>query len=56
MHKGFFTNQKLKELICGQVSGDTNEMRELASRICRDYLYGSWKCVTAQNIGFKHIR
>ncbi|XP_064214571.1 choline/ethanolamine kinase isoform X2 [Tribolium castaneum] len=30
-------------------------MREFAARICRDYLYGPWKSVTAQNIGFKHI-
>nr|CAI5831274.1 unnamed protein product [Callosobruchus analis] len=32
------------------------EMRELTARICRDYLYGAWKRVTANNIGFKHIR
>ncbi|KAJ3651951.1 hypothetical protein Zmor_017955 [Zophobas morio] len=38
-----------------KVSGDSNEMKELASRICRDYLYGPWKSVTPQNIGFKHI-
>lgn len=38
-----------------KIAGDTIEMRELASRICRDYLYGAWKSVTAQNIGFKHI-
>ncbi|KYB26866.1 Ethanolamine kinase-like Protein [Tribolium castaneum] len=38
-----------------KVSGDSNEMREFAARICRDYLYGPWKSVTAQNIGFKHI-
>jgi hypothetical protein len=38
-----------------KVSGDSNEMREFASRICRDYLYGPWKSVTPQNIGFKHI-
>ncbi|KAK4878013.1 hypothetical protein RN001_010519 [Aquatica leii] len=30
-------------------------MRELAARICRDYLPGAWKHVNSQNIGFKHI-
>lgn len=44
------------ELFCKQISGDTSEMRELAARICRDYLHGAWKLVTAQNIEFKHIR
>ncbi|XP_018563131.1 choline/ethanolamine kinase [Anoplophora glabripennis] len=38
-----------------KVTGDSAEMRDLASRICRDYLNGAWKKVTAQNIGFKHI-
>lgn len=45
-----------KELFYKQISGDTSEMRELAARICRDYLHGAWKLVTAQNIEFKHIR
>ncbi|CAG9860949.1 unnamed protein product [Phyllotreta striolata] len=36
-------------------SGDPMEMRELAARICRDYLQGAWKKVTPKNIGFKHI-
>jgi hypothetical protein len=56
MHKRFFSNKTFQDLLCGQVSGDSNEMREFASRICRDYLYGPWKSVTPQNIGFKHIR
>ncbi|KAG5884736.1 hypothetical protein JTB14_037765 [Gonioctena quinquepunctata] len=38
-----------------QASGDCIEMRELTSRICRDYLHGAWKMVSAKNIGFKHI-
>ncbi|KAB0791025.1 hypothetical protein PPYR_02825 [Photinus pyralis] len=38
-----------------KMSGDNSEMRELAARICRDYLHGAWKHVNAQNIGFKHI-
>jgi len=37
------------------MQSDHSEMRELASRICRDYLNGAWKNVTPQNIGFKHI-
>ncbi|ENN81773.1 hypothetical protein YQE_01833, partial [Dendroctonus ponderosae] len=39
-----------------QIHGDTIEMREVAARLCRDYLHGAWKKVTAQSIGFKHIR
>ncbi|KAL3270793.1 hypothetical protein HHI36_021316 [Cryptolaemus montrouzieri] len=38
-----------------KMTGDTVEMRELATRICKDYLNGAWKAVTASNIGFKHI-
>ncbi|XP_019877503.2 choline/ethanolamine kinase [Aethina tumida] len=38
-----------------KMTGDCVEMRELAARICRDYLNGAWKMVTSQNIGFKHI-
>lgn len=34
---------------------DHAEMKELATRICRDYLNGAWKDVTPQTIGFKHI-
>ncbi|KAF5284206.1 hypothetical protein FQR65_LT00206 [Abscondita terminalis] len=37
------------------MSGDNLEMRELAARICRDYLPGAWKHVNAHSIGFKHI-
>ncbi|GLV36965.1 uncharacterized protein CBL_02202 [Carabus blaptoides fortunei] len=38
-----------------KMCGDSHEMREMAARICRDYLHGAWKSVTAQNVGFKHI-
>lgn len=31
-------------------------MREMAARICRDYLHGVWKHVTAENITLKRIR
>ncbi|XP_043677380.1 choline/ethanolamine kinase isoform X1 [Vespula pensylvanica] len=31
------------------------EMREKAARICRDYLHGVWKRVTAENITLKRI-
>ncbi|KRT83855.1 phosphotransferase, partial [Oryctes borbonicus] len=34
---------------------DSHEMKELAARICRDYLNGAWKSINSQNIGFKHI-
>ncbi|XP_030759677.1 choline/ethanolamine kinase [Sitophilus oryzae] len=38
-----------------KMHGDTFEMRDLAARICKDYLHGAWKNVTAHDIGFKHI-
>ncbi|KAK9754187.1 hypothetical protein QE152_g1666 [Popillia japonica] len=34
---------------------DSQEIRELAARICRDYLNGAWKTINSQNIVFKHI-
>lgn len=42
---------------CRQMSNNSIvEMKELASRICRDYLHGAWKSVNADNIGLVHIR
>lgn len=32
------------------------EMKETAARICRDYLHGIWKHVTAENIILKRIK
>lgn len=43
-------------LICKQMGPDSREMKELAARICKDYLNGSWKSVSSENIVFKHIR
>ncbi|XP_017775246.1 PREDICTED: choline/ethanolamine kinase isoform X2 [Nicrophorus vespilloides] len=37
------------------MQSDHKAMKELTSRICRDYLHGAWKNVTAENVGFKHI-
>ncbi|XP_044738084.1 choline/ethanolamine kinase isoform X1 [Chrysoperla carnea] len=34
---------------------NTDEMKEMAARICRDYLHGAWKNITAEEIGFKRI-
>lgn len=31
-------------------------MRELASRICRDYLTGAWKTISASDLHIKRIR
>ncbi|KAF2881439.1 hypothetical protein ILUMI_24725 [Ignelater luminosus] len=45
----------MTHLAIRKMTGDNTEMRELAARICRDYLHGAWKHVNAQNIGFKHI-
>ncbi|KAI4454739.1 choline/ethanoalamine kinase [Holotrichia oblita] len=42
-------------LICKQMGPDSQEIRELAARICRDYLNGAWKSINSQNIVFKHI-
>lgn len=52
----FTLSNLLSSNFCHQVHGDTLEMREMAARICRDYLNGPWKKVTTQDIGFKHIR
>lgn len=38
-----------------KMSEQNPEMRETAARICRDYLHGAWKQVTANNILFKRI-
>ncbi|EFN66565.1 Choline/ethanolamine kinase [Camponotus floridanus] len=38
-----------------KMSDKNPEMRETAARICRDYLNGVWKHVTAQNIILKRI-
>ena len=38
------------------MSDSNPEMRATAARICRDYLHGGWKHVTADNIVLKHIR
>ncbi|XP_015586413.1 choline/ethanolamine kinase isoform X2 [Cephus cinctus] len=38
-----------------KMSEQNPEMRETAARICRDYLHGVWKHVTADNIIFKRI-
>lgn len=43
-------------LFCEQMSSDCQEMKDMAARICRDYLHGPWKKVNTQTIGFKHIR
>ncbi|XP_066580942.1 choline/ethanolamine kinase isoform X2 [Prorops nasuta] len=37
------------------MSESNPEMRETAARICRDYLRGAWKHVTAENISLKRI-
>ncbi|XP_021929044.1 choline/ethanolamine kinase isoform X2 [Zootermopsis nevadensis] len=37
------------------MSSDSVEMREMAARICRDYLRGSWRKITARNIVLKRI-
>jgi len=37
------------------MSSDSVEMREMAARICRDYLRGSWRKITAQDIVLKRI-
>lgn len=39
-----------------QASRNSTEMRELASRICRDYLTGAWKTISASDLNIKRIR
>ncbi|KOB63937.1 putative choline/ethanolamine kinase, partial [Operophtera brumata] len=35
--------------------GTEEEMREVAGRICRNYLHGAWKTVEPQALGFRRI-
>ncbi|GFG36751.1 hypothetical protein Cfor_09453 [Coptotermes formosanus] len=37
------------------MSSDSVEMREMAARICRSYLRGSWRKITAQDIVLKRV-
>ncbi|XP_059618297.1 choline kinase alpha isoform X2 [Phlebotomus argentipes] len=37
------------------ISKSASEMRDLAARICRDYLTGAWKTVSAEEIKLKRI-
>lgn len=38
-----------------KMSSDNVEMREMAARICRDYLHGSWRKITSRDIVLKRI-
>ncbi|XP_055305716.1 choline/ethanolamine kinase isoform X3 [Sitodiplosis mosellana] len=38
-----------------KASKNSSEMRELASRICRDYLTGAWKTISASDLHIKRI-
>ncbi|CAH0601976.1 unnamed protein product [Chrysodeixis includens] len=38
-----------------QMCGTEEEMREVAARICRNYLHGSWKTVDPKELDFKRI-
>ncbi|PNF21862.1 Choline/ethanolamine kinase [Cryptotermes secundus] len=37
------------------MASDSVEMREMAARICRDYLHGSWRKITTRDIVLKRI-
>lgn len=41
---------------CTQASKNLDEMRDIAARICRDYLTGAWKAITADDIQLQRIR
>lgn len=38
-----------------QMCGTEEEMREVAGKICRNYLHGAWKTVAPADIYFKRI-
>ncbi|CAH2242832.1 jg22679 [Pararge aegeria aegeria] len=38
-----------------QMCGTEEEMREVAGRICRNYLHGAWKSVDPTDLDFKRI-
>ncbi|CAG9577035.1 unnamed protein product [Danaus chrysippus] len=46
------TKQEAKKL---QMCGTEEEMREVAGRICRNYLHGAWKTVDPSDLDFKRI-
>ncbi|XP_047513798.1 choline/ethanolamine kinase isoform X3 [Pieris napi] len=46
------TKQDVKKL---QMCGSEEEMREVAGRICRNYLHGAWKTVDPRDLDFKRI-
>lgn len=39
-----------------QAISNLEEMRDIAARICRDYLNGAWKTISADDIQLKRIR
>lgn len=39
-----------------QMCGTEEEMREVAGRICRNYLHGAWKSVDPSELDFRRIR
>lgn len=43
-------------LIILQATKSQSEMRDVATRICREYLTGAWKTVSSDEIQVKRIR
>lgn len=39
-----------------QATRDLDEMREIAARICREYLTGAWKTIPSDEVQLKRIR
>lgn len=39
-----------------QATSNLEEMRDIAARICRDYLNGAWKTISSGDIQLKRIR
>lgn len=48
--------QAIQVEIQSQATKSQSEMRDVATRICREYLSGAWKTISSDEIQVKRIR
>lgn len=53
---GLISNRFFSFIPFEQASKNSDDMRDIASRICRDYLTGAWKTISSADIQLKRIR
>ncbi|KAJ6648164.1 Choline kinase A2 [Pseudolycoriella hygida] len=52
----YVTNKGINTFsVAFQATSNLDEMRDIAARICRDYLNGAWKTISAEDIQLKRI-